>query len=539
MHTYIKTAYALTTLPGMTSPYFLIALVLTFLSDCNAATYGCSNNGLTNALRDQFLNYHNNARQRVARGIEPNKVGLLNPAKNMYRLSWDCTMEQQVQDAISTCPSSLASWSNMGQNLINKQLQPVSLAESGAEELCVRLALARTPDHVRDILQEQVTTFEKRLRFTSSGTLNDPPGSINATLDNWWSKAKLYGVTDPQNKYTNSSLYTFANMVFAATTKIGCAYKICPGTSNAMTVSCLYNQIGYYTNAVMWVTEAACTSAANCTTYPSSGCSASLCTLSTTTAGSTAVTTASPGLKMNLSHFVQKNLPDFSNHYSNNCKYSCFPRSPEGSKELNNLGNTICSGNNGMPDNVRQTMLDLHNNYRSSVARGLEADALGGNAPKGSKMLKMKYDCSVEASAIKQANKCVFAHSEDSERPGLGENLFASSDPALAKVTAATQAAQSWWEELKLNGVGPSNNLTDALWDRPNKQIGHYTQMAWDTSYRLGCAVVNCPSFTYAVCQYGPSGNIINSLVYTIGNPCTGCPTTSTCTTTEGLCNVP
>ncbi|KHJ85489.1 hypothetical protein OESDEN_14783 [Oesophagostomum dentatum] len=109
----------------------------------NLPAYSCSNTGLSDAARDVFLGYHNEARLRVAKGIEPNNVGYLNPAKNMYKLlkgekmrnkirckrllckqnatgygEWDCTMEQQAQDAIATCPSSLGSWSNMGQNLI-------------------------------------------------------------------------------------------------------------------------------------------------------------------------------------------------------------------------------------------------------------------------------------------------------------------------------------------------------------------------------------------------------------------------------------
>lgn len=48
--------------------------------------FGCSNRGITDDDRQTFLNYHNEARRRVAKGIEPNKSGFLNPAKNMYKL---------------------------------------------------------------------------------------------------------------------------------------------------------------------------------------------------------------------------------------------------------------------------------------------------------------------------------------------------------------------------------------------------------------------------------------------------------------------
>ncbi|KHJ88992.1 hypothetical protein OESDEN_11198 [Oesophagostomum dentatum] len=65
--------------------------------------------------------------------------------------------------------------------------------------------------------------------------------------------------------------------------------------------------------------------------------------------------------------------------------------------------------------------------------------------------------------------------------------------------------------------------------------------MAWETSYRLGCAVQYCSDMTYAVCQYGPAGNYINSLTYPIGDPFPsngGCPGSYPCSVAEGLCNV-
>ncbi|EYB83831.1 hypothetical protein Y032_0328g2635 [Ancylostoma ceylanicum] len=275
-------------------------------------------------------------------------------------------------------------------------------------------------------------------------------------------------------------------MVFSETTKLGCAYKIC---SNTMTITCLYNGIGYYTNAPMWETGPACSQASDCTTYSNSDCDNGLCTKGA-------------------------DIPDTNN---------------------------LCSANSGMTDAVRQKFLDMHNNYRSSVARGLEPDALGGNAPKAAKMLKMVYDCSVEASALNHASKCVYQHSSGSDRPGLGENIYMTSAVDFDKVKAAAQASELWWSELAEYGVGPSNNLTTALWNRPGTQIGHYSQMAWDRSFRLGCAVAHCSSFTFGVCQYGPAGNYLNQLIYTLGDPCTsnsGCPGSYTCSVAEGLCNV-
>ena len=40
---------------------------------------------------------------------------------------------------------------------------------------------------------------------------------------------------------------------------------------------------------------------------------------------------------------------------------------------------------------------------------------------------------------------------------------------------------------------------------------GHYTQVVWRTSVRIGCAIVNCPAVAYnntILCDYAPGGNI-------------------------------
>ncbi|KIH57277.1 SCP-like protein [Ancylostoma duodenale] len=190
--------------------------------------FSCSNPGLSDELREVFLRYHNDARRRVALGIEPNKVGTLNPAKNMYKLEWDCAMEQQAQNLISSCPKNLGSFRTMAQNLF-------------------RVTISR-------------------------GSFN-PGAWINTTLNDWWERAKKYGVTDPQNKYTNDKYYPFVNMVFSDTTKLGCAYKIC---NKKMTITCLYNAIGFYKNP-MWETGPACTKASDCTTYSNSSCDGGLC----------------------------------------------------------------------------------------------------------------------------------------------------------------------------------------------------------------------------------------------------------------------
>ncbi|KHJ78699.1 hypothetical protein OESDEN_21678 [Oesophagostomum dentatum] len=62
-------------------------LTLAFFAGPYAAeSFNCNNGAISDTVRSTYLDYHNKARRNVAKGIEPNKTGTLNPAKNMYKL---------------------------------------------------------------------------------------------------------------------------------------------------------------------------------------------------------------------------------------------------------------------------------------------------------------------------------------------------------------------------------------------------------------------------------------------------------------------
>ncbi|VDM72502.1 unnamed protein product [Strongylus vulgaris] len=104
----------------------------------------------------------------------------------------------------------------------------------------------------------------------------DPSIQINRTLTNWWGEARENGVKSG-NIYTGI-LYSFANMVFSETTKIGCAYKVCRGKGTTLAIICTYNEIAYFDGNPMWETGQPCKVGADCTTFEKSGCSDGLCT---------------------------------------------------------------------------------------------------------------------------------------------------------------------------------------------------------------------------------------------------------------------
>ncbi|EPB66961.1 SCP-like protein [Ancylostoma ceylanicum] len=207
--------------------------------------------------------------------------------------------------------------------------------------------------------------------------------------------------------------------------------------------------------------------------------------------------------------------------------------------------NKICPKNSHMNDEAREKFLERHNSLRSSLAKGEQEDPLGVNgfAPKAARMRKMVWDCEIEYNSQKHASSCQYAHSPPSARPGLGQNLYFTEQITLGVALAAAQASNSWWAELKTFGVPPENRITEAVYYRKGKEIGHYSQMAWQNSYKLGCGISWCKQFTYVVCEYGPGGNTMGELIYQLGSPCStdedcqcsGCK----CSKEEALCIMP
>jgi uncharacterized protein YkwD len=83
----------------------------------------------------------------------------------------------------------------------------------------------------------------------------------------------------------------------------------------------------------------------------------------------------------------------------------------------------------------------------------------------------------------------------------IGENIYASS----ASSVSPADAVSSWMGEASKYVPG---DITSA---------GHYTQVVWRDSLRIGCAIVNCPSVRFhntVLCDYAPGGNISGQLPY-------------------------
>jgi hypothetical protein len=95
----------------------------------------------------------------------------------------------------------------------------------------------------------------------------------------------------------------------------------------------------------------------------------------------------------------------------------------------------------------------------------------------------------------------IFLHSSRLARRGVGENLWMGSHGAFS-----IEAMVSGWTSERryfVPGVFPNNSSTGNWAD-----VGHYTQLIWPTTTRVGCAIASTPRIDYLVCRYATAGNM-------------------------------
>ncbi|XP_056312201.1 glioma pathogenesis-related protein 1 isoform X3 [Danio aesculapii] len=121
-----------------------------------------------------------------------------------------------------------------------------------------------------------------------------------------------------------------------------------------------------------------------------------------------------------------------------------------------------------------------HTQNRSSVS------------PSAANMRYMSWDAALAVTARAWARFCIFKHNiylREVRRvhptfPSVGENIWAGAPYSRFTVKSAVF---SWVKELKDYNYH-QNKCND------KKVCGHYTQVVWADSYKVGCAVQTCPN---------------------------------------------
>jgi len=96
---------------------------------------------------------------------------------------------------------------------------------------------------------------------------------------------------------------------------------------------------------------------------------------------------------------------------------------------------------------------------------------------------------------------CLMEHDYSSP---YGENLYWSSYESTVQ-----QVVDAWASEVEFYDY-------DANSCAVGEQCGHYTQLVWDTTERVGCAMATCPGGAGEIwmCDYDPPGNWVGEKPY-------------------------
>ena len=170
-----------------------------------------------------------------------------------------------------------------------------------------------------------------------------------------------------------------------------------------------------------------------------------------------------------------------------------------------------------LSDDLKQMVVDLHNVLRGDVN------------PPAVDMLKLTWDNELAMLAQSWADTCTADHPDLArlvpDRFLVGQNLVYTNNTSKIDLSMFFQYGITIWfneRDRYLFGVDYQSQMDDFV--EGEVEIGHYTQMAWSQTYKVGCAATDCGQMRYAVCNYGPQGNILPfTRPYVNGSRCSGC----------------
>lgn len=92
-------------------------------------------------------------------------------------------------------------------------------------------------------------------------------------------------------------------------------------------------------------------------------------------------------------------------------------------------------------------------------------------------------------------------HSPRANRPGQRENLWMGTRGYFSP----EQMVGTWIAERRefRPGIYPNVSRTGNWAD-----VSHYTQLIWNGTTRVGCAIHQTPQWDYLICRYSPPGNV-------------------------------
>ena len=198
-------------------------------------------------------------------------------------------------------------------------------------------------------------------------------------------------------------------------------------------------------------------------------------------------------------------------------------------------GRSICQY--GLTEEEKIKIVDQHNKLRSRVALGLESRGVGGiGQPSAANMRKLSWDDELAQISQTWANQCLGDADifHDKNRRTLkwshvGQNYASKSHTSNLGDKFIAKMVQDLYDEVQdfpANNIKPFDTKKDVPWDYKEnkpKKVGHYTQMVWAETYKIGCGFIMHNRGEWykkvLVCDYGPGGNYVGGEMYMIGKP--------------------
>merc|ERR1711972_295519 len=178
----------------------------------------------------------------------------------------------------------------------------------------------------------------------------------------------------------------------------------------------------------------------------------------------------------------------YASYMASNCRATCGSCSGSGSSSSRGTSPSPAStrspspapASGGGPSSATlRAVLDQHNLYR--FMHGVSA---------------LTWDDAIAANAQQWATSTggTMRHSSNNARQGVAG--FGHVGENLASGVTDAGAVDMWYREIDHTNGGLTNAYSDAT--------GHYTQVVWRETSRLGCGIQG----TLLVCQYGTTGNM-------------------------------
>ncbi|RUM58327.1 MAG: hypothetical protein DSY59_02825 [Persephonella sp.] len=151
----------------------------------------------------------------------------------------------------------------------------------------------------------------------------------------------------------------------------------------------------------------------------------------------------------------------------------------------------IPNGSNITCEEIKEALNLINNKIRAEV-----------------KVQPLSWDCSLAEGSQKWAEKLTdLGYLEHSKDRNYGENLymFYSSYGAIPPLK---NAILSWYSEKKDFVYG------EKYWCKTGKICGHYTQLVWSDTEKIGCGKAKKDNKVFIVCRFYPAGNWIGKQPY-------------------------